>query len=113
MIEQFNCRETEQKMNDFIESAITGEDMWYFLNHVLNCPACYEELETRYLLAEALSRVENGETINLRKEITNKIESARFILKVHRRTEIFARTIQVVALIAVAFALVNNIVTYL
>ena len=113
MIEQFDCRETEQYMNDFVNGTIVGDDMWYFLNHVLNCPACYEELETRYLLAEALVRVENGESINLKKEIEEKIRIARHVLKMHRLIRTIFRTFQVVSMVGVAFAVVNIFVNLL
>ena len=100
---KIECRSVELYMNDFLEGTLIGDELWDFLNHVLNCNSCYEELETRFLLREALLRLEEGETLDLRRELRDKIKSARMALKLHRLGDIIYRTIEIVAGIVIAF----------
>lgn len=112
-MDNFDCSQTEHYMNDFIEGSIVGEDMWFFLNHVLQCPSCYEELETRYLLSEALMLVESGQTIDLAQEIADKINNSRTVLRMHRRIKSISRSLQIVSMVVIAYAIVNIILNYL
>lgn len=107
------CRLIEQNMNDFLENRLVGEDLQSFLEHVNECPVCYEELETRYLLAKALTRVENGETINLRKEIKQRLSKAEDMLRLHKTFAATARTVEVVALVIIAFTIIELIEQYI
>ena len=113
MCKRNNCRQIEQYINDFISSTITGDELSDFLDHVERCSACYEELEIRYLLAEALDRVENGETINIKKEIRDKIRMARFLLKHHKLCGVLYRSVQLIAYVIVTYAFINNVVKFL
>jgi len=100
-----NCRTTELYMNDFLETKLVGDDLFDFLNHILNCSACYEELETRYLLAEALSRLEEGETLDLRRELKARVKGARRALRIHRFGDAIYRSLEVLSAIMIAFYL--------
>lgn len=110
---KINCRETEYYINEFIEVVLTGDKLSMFLNHVKSCPACYEELETRYLLAEALSRVENGETIDLKREIKDKIEKAEKMLSFHRHMSNLYRSFEAISMVMVCYAVINVLGMYL
>lgn len=103
MNNNLDCRTTESYMNEFLEMNLIGEELWYFLNHILNCDSCYEELETRYLLAEALSRLEEGETLDLRNELRARVMGARKALRIHRICDSIYRTIEIIAAICIAF----------
>ena len=105
MDDKLLCRNTELLMNDFIEHRLVGDDLWDFLNHLLTCPACYEELETKYLLSEALIRLENGETIELEKELKSQIIHSRRSLRLHRFCDCVYRTLEIISVIVVAFFL--------
>ena len=56
-MEYIDCATCEQHMNSFIENKLVGEMLWQFLTHVEKCPVCFEELEIRFLIAEALGRL--------------------------------------------------------
>lgn len=108
-----DCRSCEQDMNDFIDNSLIGNELWDFLNHVRNCPTCYEELETRYLLSEALTRLENGETIDLHKELEHKINYSRFTLRLHRHVDSIARSMEIIAGIIVAYSLMYQVLEWI
>lgn len=103
MNDKLLCRRTELFMNDFIEHKLVGDDLWDFLNHILSCDACYEELETKYLLSEALARLENGETIELEKELRAKINYSIRSLRFHRVCDYIYRSLEIIAGIVVTF----------
>lgn len=113
MNNQISCRTTELFINDFINGSLIGEDLFDFLNHVRECPSCYEELETQYLLVTALAKVENGENFDLSRELKIKIRNARYALRFHRFIDMLARTMEVVAGVLVAFELVRILSVYL
>ncbi|MBR1451617.1 MAG: hypothetical protein IJ591_07860, partial [Lachnospiraceae bacterium] len=94
-MEYIDCTICEQNMNSFIENSLVGENVWQFLTHVERCPECYEELETRYLIAEALGRLEAGESIDLRKELQQKIKFTKRAMYFHYFNEDVLRVFEV------------------
>lgn len=97
MSDKRKCQQTEAYMNSFLDRTLVGDELCDFLNHVLACENCYEELETRFLLNVALGRVEEGKTIDLSRELSERIRYARralrlqwFIETVYRCAEILA-----------------------
>lgn len=103
-MEYIDCRTSEQLMNDFVENKLVGEHLWQFLTHVERCPECFEELETRFLIAEALNRLENGESIDLRKELKNKIKGAKRAMYFHYFNEDMLRVIEIVSMIIICYS---------
>lgn len=93
------CQEAEQKIQLFIDDELTGESLNNFVRHIDNCHSCYEEMETSYLLKEALSRLENGETFDLSRELTNKLNNMRDCLETHKALTVVRRSISVCAAI--------------
>ena len=90
-------------MNSFIENRLVGEMLWQFLTHVEKCPECFEELETRYLIAEALGRLENGEAINLRAELANKIRVTKRAMYFHYFNEDILRIFEIISMIIIVY----------
>jgi len=91
------CQEAEQKIQYFINDELTGEPLANFVRHIDHCHSCYEEMETSYLLKEALSRLENGETFDLHGELSNKLTNMRHCLEVHKMLTAIRRTISILA----------------
>lgn len=111
-MEYIDCRASEQMMNDFVESKLVGEHLWQFLTHVERCPECFEELETRYLISEALSRLENGESIDLRSELKNKIKGAKRAMYLHYFNEDVLRVIEIISMIITCYGLYSFIAEF-
>ena len=102
-MEYIDCTICEQNMNSFIENSLVGENVWQFLTHVERCPECYEELETRYLIAEALGRLEAGESIDLRKELQQKIKFTKRAMYFHYFNEDVLRVLEVFSMIIIVY----------
>lgn len=113
MYREIDCNTCELHMDNFLERDVIDDELFDFLNHVLHCDDCYEELETRYLVSEVLSRLESGETIDLRRELVNKINGARKALKIHSFVENLYSSIEVIAAVMFIFAVLNALVRYL
>lgn len=106
------CQEAEQQIQKFIEDDLTGEPLANFVHHIDNCHSCYEEMETSYLLKEALSRLENGETFDLHNELTEKLNNMRDCLEFHRMLTIARRSFSVCSVILVVMSGLYILYTY-
>lgn len=102
-MEYIDCDACEEHMNNFIENRLVGETLWQFLTHVERCPECFEELETRYLIAEALGRLENGETINLRNELAQKIKVTKRAMYLHYFNEDVLRILEILSMVIIVY----------
>lgn len=106
-MEYIDCTTCEQHMNSFIENNLVGENVWQFLTHVEKCPECFEELETRYLISEAFTRLENGEPIDLRKELRQKIRLTKRAMYFHYFNEDARRILEVFSMIVIVYEMIG------
>ena len=102
-MEYIDCSTCESHMNSFVENKLVGEMLWQFLTHVEKCPECFEELEIRYLIAEALGRLENGESIDLRNELAQKIRSTKKAMYFHYFNEDVRRILKIMSMIIIVY----------
>ncbi len=102
-MDYIDCATCEQHMNSFIENELVGEMLWQFLTHVEQCPECFEELEIRYLIAEALGRLENGEVINLRSELSHKIKATKRAMYLHYFNEDILHVFEIISMIIIVY----------
>ena len=54
-----DCRTAQSLINSYIEKKLTVEQLDQFLKHVENCPSCYDELETYFIVYYAMKRLDN------------------------------------------------------
>ena len=84
-----NCQTAESMVNRYIEHDLSVEELEGFLNHVENCPSCYDELETYFIVHAAMRPLddESGEaSLNLQELLEEDIRSSkRYIVKVKFR----------------------------
>ena len=45
-----NCQTAESMVNRYIEHDLSVDELEDFLEHVENCPSCYDELETYFIV---------------------------------------------------------------
>ena len=69
-------------------------------------------METSYLLKEALSRLENGETFDLHGELTNKLTNMRECLEIHKVLTVIRRTISIIAAILLVMSVLYLLFTF-
>ena len=106
------CQDAELLIQNFINDDLTGEPLSNFIRHIDNCHSCYEEMETSYLLKEALSRLENGETFDLHGELTNKLTHMRECIEVHKILTIIRRAISITAAISLVMSSLYLLFTF-
>lgn len=54
-----DCRTAQSLVNSYIEKEMTVDQLEQFLRHVENCPSCYDELETYFIVYYAMKRLDN------------------------------------------------------
>lgn len=91
------CQESEQYIQDFVDDALTGDELEAFLWHISNCKSCYNEMETSYLLKEALARLEDGTSFDLHSELKEKISFLEDYIKWHNLVVVCRRLVLTLA----------------
>lgn len=91
------CQESEQYIQAFVDDKLTGDELEAFLWHINNCHTCYDEMETSYLLKEALARLEDGTSFDLHTELKEKISAMESFVIFRNHASIFRRLILTVS----------------
>ena len=52
------CEETLSKIDGYINNNLSYREMEDFLEHIKNCPDCYDELETYYTITVGMKYLE-------------------------------------------------------
>ena len=75
-----NCQTAESMVNRYIEHDLSVNELEDFLNHVENCPSCYDELETYFIVHAAMQQLEEesrNATFDLRELLEEDIRKSR------------------------------------
>ena len=59
------CQDMERYITLFINDELSGIRMREFIEHIESCSSCFDEMETNYLLKEALLRLEKEGSYDL------------------------------------------------
>ena len=102
-----DCQESCNCIPLFIEDKLTGDELSAFLLHVKSCKSCYEEMETNYLLKEALSRLEQGESFNIHAELLKKFRIYEKLSGLHNATQLTRRVILLISAFAVGICMLS------
>ena len=79
-----NCQTAESMVNRYIEHDLSVDELENFLEHVENCPSCYDELETYFIVHAAMQQLDS--TLDLRELLEEDIRrSKHYILKMRFR----------------------------
>lgn len=106
------CSETEQAIQLYIDNQLTGPELRDFLTHIEECPKCYEEMEINYLIKEALLRLEDGKTLDLRKELQQKIQDSKNCLLIHEYLVAVRQLIQLGAMVMATICIIRILILY-
>ena len=93
-----DCQTAEEMVNRYINHTLSLEDMESFLNHISTCSSCYDELETSFIVNEAMQRLTQEEeeeegALDFRQLLDQDIcRSRKYIrrMKIRRGLEILA-----------------------
>ena len=56
----FTCREITGMIPDYLDGRLAGRQLEHFLDHIRQCPDCYEELETNYMVKKTVRYLDEG-----------------------------------------------------
>ncbi len=77
-----NCKEEEKKIPAFLQDDLSFKDLEQFIEHIEECPECKEELTIQFLVSEGLERLEAGQSFNLQKALSARLEEAKHQIRV-------------------------------
>ena len=60
-----DCRTAEGLVNRYIEHELPVNELEEFLEHVQNCPSCYEELETYFIVHEVTQQLDDNSSASV------------------------------------------------
>lgn len=75
------CKEIEKKISAFLQGEMDHREMEAFIFHMEECEGCYEELSIQYLVEKGMERLEDGNALDLNKELNNKMNEAKRRIK--------------------------------
>ena len=100
-----NCQTAESMVNRYIEHDLSVDELENFLEHVENCPSCYDELETYFIVHAAMQQLDEKQedsVLDFKELLEEDIrKSKRYI-----RKKKFHRAIAAVAVCVLIAALV-------
>lgn len=87
-----DCRRAEELVDSYIDRTIGSRDMEDFLNHVEKCSSCYEELETYYIVHEAMKQLkdeDNDTILDMKNMLKQDIKNSQNYLQKIRLVKLF------------------------
>ena len=94
-----DCKQIQRRIPAFLRDELKSRELIRFLKHMETCEECKEELTIQYLSSEGISRLEEGKTFDLDRELSEYMLQTR---KGIRRRRNIAIGILVFELLAVA-----------
>lgn len=68
-----DCNKIQRLIPDFLNEELKTRELVRFLQHIDTCEECKEELTIQYLSSEGISRLEEGKTFDLDRELNEYI----------------------------------------
>ena len=107
------CQNMERYITLFINDELSGIRMREFIEHIEHCSSCFDEMETNYLLKEALLRLEDDGTYNLHGELMDKIRNTKKCVEFHEIITMIRRIVLISSGIGLLFELIIVYAYYL
>ena len=67
---EMDCRTAESMVTRFIDHSLSMNELEGFLDHIEHCPSCYDELETYFIVHEAMQQLDedkDGKVLDFKK----------------------------------------------
>ena len=75
-----DCRHAEAMVAKYINHTLSIDELEDFLDHIEHCSSCYDELETYFIVHEAIQQLdekEDGTVLDFRKLLEQDIRRSR------------------------------------
>ena len=102
------CYVAEEMVNGYINHTLKPAELEDFLEHVRNCPSCYDELETHFIVNEAMNQLtEEGETtLDFKVLLEQNLRQAeRHVLRLRLQKVLVLWTLITIVILAAGFGL--------
>lgn len=100
-----DCRQAETMVAGYIGHTLSVDEMEEFLDHIEHCSSCYDELETYFIVHEAVQQLdekEDGTVLDFRKLLEQDIRRARRHIRQKRWLHFLSVLLFMAVLIAAA-----------
>ena len=96
-----DCRTAESMVTRFIDHSLSVNELEEFLDHIETCPSCYDELETYFIVHEAMQQLdEDGTVLDFRKLLEQEIRRSRRSIRQTRGLRFTVGLISMAAVVA-------------
>ena len=78
-----DCRQAETLVARYIKHTLSTDELEEFLDHIEHCSSCYDELETYFIVHEAIQQLdekEDGTVLDFRELLAVVIAAASFVV---------------------------------
>ena len=103
-----DCERAEKLIQPYVQDKMPENEMEDFIHHVRNCPACYDELETYFIIRQAARYLDDDEkqSYNLKGLLAQDMrEKERRIQRKKHRNIFFSVLIFVPTILLILFTL--------
>lgn len=101
-----DCKKAERSITQFVHDKMDKNEIEKFVRHIYECESCKEELSIQYLIAEGMSRLEEGETFALQEELDAKLEQMLRMAVLRKWIKRLFYLLEIAALLAAVIATV-------
>ena len=105
-----DCRQAETLVARYIKHSLSTDELEEFLDHIEHCSSCYDELETYFIVHEAIQQLdekEDGTVLDFRELLEQDIRRSRRYIRqkrwLHFLSVIFFMAVVIAAALFVVF----------
>ena len=100
-----DCQKAEGMVNRYIGHTLSIEELEEFLDHIESCPSCYDELETYFIVHEAMQQLdeqEDGNMMDFKKMLHQDIRKSRRYIRQYQAIRFATAVLVLISLTALA-----------
>ena len=108
MLSALECEQAEKLIQSYVQNRIPEEKLEEFISHVRNCPVCYDELETYFIINLATRYLDNDEkqSYNLKGRLEEDLkEKEAMIRRKRKRNRVFSVLIFLMTVLVLLFTM--------
>ena len=109
-ISELDCRTAESMVARYMNHTLKTDELEEFLDHIEHCSSCYDELETYFIVHEAIQQLdekEDGTVLDFRELLEQDIRRSRRYIRqkrwLHFLSVIFFMAVVIAAALFVVF----------
>lgn len=88
-----NCRTAEGMVNGYINHELSLKELEEFLDHIQTCSSCYDELETYFIVHEAMQQLDDndsGSVMDFKRLLEQDIRKSRRYIRKKKLGQFFS-----------------------